>query len=320
MERARISVVVPIYNVEEYIRQCLETIISQTYSNLEIILVDDGSPDGCGAICDEYAAQDGRMRVFHIPNGGVAKARQYGVERSTGNFIIFVDPDDLLPQDSVERLFEQLTPDVDIVVGGHNKFYKSGKVKRMTNPEEVVSREAWIDRILRDPQTNWVTPWGRIYRRELFTSDSFPIRQRGQDLLMNLEVATRARGVKVISPITYNYRAPLGLRNVKIFDLEYIKGFCEVIEIILQRGEVFSQYEMSFRCMQLTLLKRSVMSKCTIDTNDAWVREVIANVEAKSLPVELRGIYEILKSGSSQWLFRRTQKIKTLIKKIIRIK
>ena len=89
-----VSVIIPIYKVEKYLAECIDSVINQTYHNIEIILVDDGSPDGCGAMCDAYAAQDERVRVIHCPNGGLSAARNSGVDIATGEFITFLDSDD----------------------------------------------------------------------------------------------------------------------------------------------------------------------------------------------------------------------------------
>ena len=108
MKNETISVIVPVYKVEPYLRECVDSIINQTYKNLEIILVDDGSPDNCGAICDEYAAKDSRVRVIHKENGGVSSARNAGIEAATGDYIGFVDSDDWIEPDMYENLLESL--------------------------------------------------------------------------------------------------------------------------------------------------------------------------------------------------------------------
>ena len=114
-----ISVIIPVYNVEPYIRQCLDSVVHQTYKNLEIIIVDDGSPDNCGAICDEYAANDERIQVIHKENGGLASARNTGIEYASGEWIAFVDSDDWCKTDYYEQLMSHMCKDpVDIFWAG----------------------------------------------------------------------------------------------------------------------------------------------------------------------------------------------------------
>ena len=109
MEQTVISVIVPIYKVEQYLRQCVDSILNQTHSALEVILVDDGSPDGSGKICDEYAARDSRVRVIHKKNGGLSDARNAGIEIARGDYIAFVDSDDWLDIDALKKVLAKLT-------------------------------------------------------------------------------------------------------------------------------------------------------------------------------------------------------------------
>lgn len=115
-EQYKVSIIVAVYNVERYIHRCIDSLLKQTYRNIEIILVDDGSTDGSPAICDEYAAKDNRVKVIHKPNGGVSTARQAGLDACTGDYVIHADPDDYVDADMIESLLtEALTTDADIV-------------------------------------------------------------------------------------------------------------------------------------------------------------------------------------------------------------
>ena len=100
----RISVIVPIYNVERYLEKCIDSILAQTWRELEVILCDDGSTDGCGAICDRYAARDDRVRVIHKKNGGLSDARNAGLEVASGGWYVFIDSDDFITPDTIERM------------------------------------------------------------------------------------------------------------------------------------------------------------------------------------------------------------------------
>lgn len=105
IEQPIISVIVPIYNVEQYLSKCIDSILAQTFTDIEVLLVDDGSPDNCGRICDDYALRDSRVRVFHKANGGVSSARNYGIEKAIGKYLMFIDSDDWIESDMLETLY-----------------------------------------------------------------------------------------------------------------------------------------------------------------------------------------------------------------------
>ena len=114
---SKVTIVVPVYNVEQYLRPCLESVIQQSYKNLEIQLVDDGSTDGSGLICDEYAERDDRVRVFHTENQGVSEARNRGITEASGEYLIFVDADDEIHKDLVMIYMNQVRPDRVLLCG-----------------------------------------------------------------------------------------------------------------------------------------------------------------------------------------------------------
>ena len=131
-----ISIIVPVYKVEQYLDRCVESLVKQTYSNIEIILVDDGSPDRCPQICDEWVKKDSRIAVIHKVNGGLSDARNHGIRRAKGEYILFVDSDDYLVEDAVERL-EAYTDNEDLIVGESTIIYPDKQIHRVhTNLEE----------------------------------------------------------------------------------------------------------------------------------------------------------------------------------------
>ena len=118
MDRPLLSVIVPVYKAEKYIHKCISSILNQTFKDLELILVDDGSPDNSGVICDEYATKDSRVKVFHQENGGVCVARNTGLDNATGEYVFFVDSDDYILTDTLETLYtDVLNHNADIAVG-----------------------------------------------------------------------------------------------------------------------------------------------------------------------------------------------------------
>ena len=149
MSSPKISIIVPIYRVEPYLPRCLDSIVGQTYRHLEIILIDDGSPDGCGAICDDYAARDGRIRVIHQPNQGVSAARNAGLDAATGEWIGWVDGDDWIELDMYEYLLEGvLGAGADIAVCGRWEEYRGRRVFRGWEKEISLDTEQALRALL----------------------------------------------------------------------------------------------------------------------------------------------------------------------------
>lgn len=138
-----VSVIIPVYNVEKYLCECLDSVINQTYTNLEIILVDDGSPDNCGRICDEYAENDNRIRVIHKKNGGLSSARNAGIEISSGEWIFFCDSDDLIENELIEKALNKAISDkTDICFFDFDRFYKDYSTTHQTiKSDENVFRD-----------------------------------------------------------------------------------------------------------------------------------------------------------------------------------
>ena len=171
----KISVIVPIYNVEKLLRKCLDSLIAQTYKNLEIILVEDGSPDNCGRICDEYAEKDDRIIVIHQENAGVCAARNAALEIATGDYYGFADPDDYLEPDMFEYLITNLKKhDADISCCRYYRHLRDGRVIKKTDGElYIFSREEAIKELLKINTIKAVF-WNKLFKKELFEGVTFP--------------------------------------------------------------------------------------------------------------------------------------------------
>ncbi|MBR5046903.1 MAG: glycosyltransferase family 2 protein, partial [Eubacterium sp.] len=127
MQKPLVSIIVPVYDVEEYLDRCVESLLSQTLKDIEIILIDDGSPDRCGEICDRYAVQDHRVRVIHKENAGLSRARNQGIDEARADLIAFIDSDDYVDHDMIEMLYDNLIKeDADVSVCGFYQHYIEG--------------------------------------------------------------------------------------------------------------------------------------------------------------------------------------------------
>lgn len=173
----KISVIVPVYKVEKYLNRCVQSIAAQTYENLEIILVDDGSPDNCGALCDEWAQKDSRIKVVHKENGGLSSARNAGVAVATGAYVGFVDSDDYIHPQMYEKLYEALVENgADISICGCDYVDEETDVPdlnmRTRSPlkKEVLTREQAYRIIsdIKDGYAFYVTAWNKLYPRRFF--------------------------------------------------------------------------------------------------------------------------------------------------------
>ncbi|MDO4707274.1 MAG: glycosyltransferase [Porphyromonadaceae bacterium] len=171
-----ISVIVPVYNVEKYLHKCLDSLIYQTYKNLEIIVVNDGSTDNSGAICDEYAARDPRVRVFHKENGGLSSARNRGLEAVRGDYIAYVDSDDWVDLDLYRRVVEKFTddPKLDVVYMDYRFEMPQGSYNQHVTPphcENSQKNNALLESFARD----YISPsvWSKVYRYELIKDIKF---------------------------------------------------------------------------------------------------------------------------------------------------
>lgn len=201
-----ISVIVPVYKVEPYLRQCLDSLLSQTYENLEIILVDDGSPDNCGVICDEYATKERRIRVIHQENGGVSAARNAGLEAASGAYLGFVDSDDWIEPDMYEHLLlGLLQAQVDISICGHWQENGSGRALRGWERQEALNTEEAVALLLKDEQMRSYL-WDKLYRRELFQGVRFPVGSTFEDVAVQHRLFTRAKKVFCLPETLYHYR------------------------------------------------------------------------------------------------------------------
>lgn len=202
-----LSVIIPVYNVEPYLRKCVDSVLNQTYRNLEVILVDDGSPDGCGAICEEYAAKDDRVRVIHKANGGLSDARNAGLAQMTGEYLTFVDSDDWLDDHALEFLYQALTEsNADFVIGQHDRVEEgTGRILQM--PERKADL-IWMDRreAIRHMLQQGCAAWARLYKKEIHAGIEFPVNEINEDEAIVLQLLERCHTVAEIGQVVYHYR------------------------------------------------------------------------------------------------------------------
>ena len=207
VDTAKISVIVPVYKVEPYLDKCISSIVNQTYKNLEIILVDDGSPDSCPTMCNAWAEKDSRIRVIHKTNGGLSDARNAGMTVATGELMAFVDSDDWIVPDMYEYLYQRLTEDnSDIAACGVQMVWEDKKLCRMLtragscvlNQEEAmraIIEESWLKQPV----------WYKLYKTDLIRDILFPMGKCHEDVFWSYQAVGSAKKVSVSDHIGYYY-------------------------------------------------------------------------------------------------------------------
>lgn len=207
MQSPIISIIIPIYKVEPYLRRCLDSIVNQTYTNLEIILVDDGSPDNCPQICDEYAAKDNRIVVIHKENGGLSDARNAGLDICKGKYISFMDSDDWVSLEYINELYSSIKEthaDIAIVNHKHVTSFPSKEIQEKRRIK-LFSKQQALFKLIAEQHQPFVVSWGKLYRKNLFSNIKFPIGKCHEDEFTSHLLINAASKVVYSNKIMYFY-------------------------------------------------------------------------------------------------------------------
>ncbi len=204
----KISVIVPIYRVEKYLDECILSIREQTYRDLEIILVNDGSPDSCGNICKKHASEDSRITVIDKENGGLSDARNAGLLVSTGEYIYFVDSDDRLTKTSVEEMYRFATENsADMVIGGFERFSdETDKVFFSTEAEGLYVKVMDQAQLVEDFYRDGCQAWAVLYSRKIHEGILFPKGEINEDEAIVFHIMERVKTAVVTNRVVYSYR------------------------------------------------------------------------------------------------------------------
>lgn len=237
-----ISVIVPVYKVEPFLHRCVDSILGQSYEDLELILVDDGSPDRCGAICEEYAQKDPRVVVIHQENGGLSAARNAGIDwafaHSDSQWLFFVDSDDFIHSESLQRLLEAATGfGTDISIGGYAET--SGELPSIKNeyfiPELWKTRDFFIQKNI-----NAIVAWGKLYRKDLFQQIRYPAGKIHEDEYTTYKILFAREQAAVIGAPLYGYYVNyegITKRSWTPKRLDVLGAFTERIDFFKKRND-----------------------------------------------------------------------------------
>lgn len=248
------SVIVPIYKVEPFLRCCVDSVLSQTFSDFELILVDDGSPDNCGIICDEYAARDSRIRVVHKQNGGLSDARNAGLNVAVGQYIYFLDGDDFIEPELLQIGVESMDTGVDLVVFQYRQIWKDGSSQEISFAKhglmqfsQEAERKAFIIKDLLTYQVGWESCF-RIFRRDIIqTYDLCYADNRkifAEDLYFSLCYCAHVKNLLVLDKCLYNYRIHADSIMRQNEKMRNLNRFNELSKAILQEYQKFDDCQM----------------------------------------------------------------------------
>lgn len=284
-----ISVIVPIYKVENYLKKCIESIINQTYKNIEIILIDDGSPDLCGDMCNQFEKSDSRIKVIHKVNGGLSSARNVGIENAIGKYIVFVDSDDYIEKNMIERLYIALKEEkADMAVCGYTFINEEGDVEPRISSikDEILSRELYYSKLCTDNNYYYVTAWNKLYKRELWQELRFPEGKIHEDEFVIHHIVKKCEKIVTISECLYWY---VQRKNSIMSEKISIKRF-DMNEALCDRCEFFGK-EKQKECLTYTLGRliddnENLLTKFKIKKRQEYIRIKAVNLLIRKVYVE----------------------------------
>lgn len=267
---SKIAVIVPVFNVETYLARCIDSILNQTFLFFEIILVDDGSEDSSGAICEEYAKKDGRITVIHKENGGLSSARNAGIDwvltNSNSEYIAFVDSDDWLHENYLEKLYTTITETnadlaiTDFMYHINNEivFARYEHEKKLGFENKTFDTAGMMDFLLH----NWkvVVAWNKLYKKEIFKNLRFPLGKTHEDEFLIHHIIHECKTITTISDTLYYYR----IREGSIMSTEGFSGRLDAFEAIIERLEFLDKHAYAYENIYIDhlLYMRSIYTSC----------------------------------------------------------
>lgn len=272
---SRISIIVPVYNVEQYIERCIESIVNQSFSDLEIILVNDGSTDDSGIICESYARKDKRIRVINKKNGGLSSARNIGLDNITGEYLMFVDGDDFIERNMVEKLYSFMKKNnVACCVGGYQTVTESGdviQIYKSCNMQIMSGIEALDWHYTKKVSLfNLVCVWGKLYKSSIWTNIRFRENLIYEDIDVMPEIFLKIEKLLIISSSDYNYvqRSNSIMHTMEKNRTKYYKDAIEILERHIELYEKSGLKKLKNEVIKILLDKIITHNLYNSDTKD----------------------------------------------------
>lgn len=305
MEQQKISVIVPVYKVEAFLDRCVQSIVNQSYKNLEIILVDDGSPDNCPAMCDAWANKDSRVKVIHKKNGGLSDARNAGMTIATGELMGFVDSDDWIAPDMYQHLHDLMTADnSDIAACGVKMVWEDGTPSRFLTKSGccVLDREEAMRAIIDE---SWLKQpvWYKLYKTTLIRTISFPAGKYHEDVFWSYQAVGKAQRVSVSDEIGYYYVQRDGSIMGEKYSLKRLDSIeAKKYRMLFVREqfpllESLAQIDLLFTCMYHGQLAQKYLGEAERKQAFAFLTETV-----KLCPIPQGNEYRMMSAKRKFWI------------------
>lgn len=270
----KISVIVPVYNVEKYLNRCVDSILAQTYQNLEIILVDDGSSDNCPQICDDYAQKDSRVRVIHKENGGLSDARNAGLDVATGYYVGFVDSDDYISPDMYSQLYDRIKGDESYIANCiYVRAFDSGETMPSRvphNTDEDIATSNYLEELLL--HIGDVSVCTKLFPRVLIGDLRFVVGKLNEDLLFMIQLLKNIQGIKFVGQLGYYYyvrEKSISSRYGKAF-IDMQKNAMWVLEYVRQNYPILKKQAVRFALYQNMAFLLAIPVEEAVKTNEVY--------------------------------------------------
>ena len=297
-----LSVIVPVYNAEAYLHRCIDSILMQTYINYELLLIDDGSTDKSGAICDEYLKKDSRVRVFHKDNGGVSSARDMGLGKSQGEWVTFIDSDDWVDNSFLQVMIEKQSPQIDLILTS-------------VSDNKILSPSEYVNDILKRKLPSQL--WGKLYRKSILKNSMCLPRELywGEDLISNVIVGLNLKGdVLLLNEQLYNYSVnETSVSSTRKSSIEYEEYFLNVLHIIL--GKSIEKYRDALNYTKLYIIEDLIVCKQLVNYDIIWVKELIEWGKTQDLSLRQKIILTIRHNHICRYFLALERRVYKIYKK-----
>ncbi len=287
-----ISVIIPVYNVKAFLEKCVKSVICQSYRNLEIILIDDGSTDGSGELCDEYSKIDSRINTIHKENGGLSSARNVGIEASNGDYLFFLDSDDWISEDAIEYLYNLSQNDIDVVIGDFIRMSSMhmSKNEDLKESVEIISGSDAIERIYCKRSAKMVSACAKLFCRYLFDDIRFPVGLLHEDEATTYKIYYKCKNIAVTNRIVYYYY----VNSNSITSNKTKKNFIDITKILNNQINFFLEKK-EYKFSDMTRCRYCIISAIYyIPINHYGDSKMIRN-KAKSVFGKIKNKYNLNK-------------------------